>query len=311
MTPAYSIIIPHYNIPDLLMRCLKSIPIRKDIQVIVVDDNSPDADTYLERYPELSRPYVEFVRTTKGGGAGYARNVGLDHAKGKWLIFADADDFFSDRFETLLEQFAHCEKDIIYFRSSWVLSEDISQHIQDQNWLDTLFNRYFKTGDETDLRCLNHNPWAKFFKRSHIVENGFRFSETPYSNDLFFVVSAACTAKDILVCDDVLYAYALRRGSLTDQFSSKKGELAIRLSEAIKAQSVFWPMGYRPKSLPTIELLSKAYHTDKAVFRSYFKKVASSGPGIWRTMTLLRYKEASPARKVAVYFAALSSLFKR
>jgi len=61
MEPNFSIIIPHYNIPDLLMRCLKSIPVCGDIQVIVVDDNSPDAATYLERFPELSRPYLEFI----------------------------------------------------------------------------------------------------------------------------------------------------------------------------------------------------------------------------------------------------------
>lgn len=54
MNTLFSIIIPHYNIPDLLMRCLKSIPVSEDIQVIVVDDNSADADTYLDRYPELS-----------------------------------------------------------------------------------------------------------------------------------------------------------------------------------------------------------------------------------------------------------------
>lgn len=36
----YSIIIPHKNIPDLLQRCLNSIPRRTDIQIIVVDDNS-------------------------------------------------------------------------------------------------------------------------------------------------------------------------------------------------------------------------------------------------------------------------------
>ncbi len=60
----FSIIIPHHNIPDLLGRCLRSIPERDDIQVIVVDDNSTDADTYLERVPELGRKGVEFVRTT-------------------------------------------------------------------------------------------------------------------------------------------------------------------------------------------------------------------------------------------------------
>lgn len=81
MFPLFCIIIPHKDIPDLLMRCLKSIPVSEDIQVIVVDDNSVGADTYLERYSELSRPYLEFVRTTKGGGAGYARNVGLERAE--------------------------------------------------------------------------------------------------------------------------------------------------------------------------------------------------------------------------------------
>ena len=64
------------------MRCLKSIPVSEDIQVIVVDDNSTDADTYLERYPQLSRQYLEFIRTTKGGGLVRAirkANVPLRH----------------------------------------------------------------------------------------------------------------------------------------------------------------------------------------------------------------------------------------
>ena len=60
--PSFSIIIPHKDIPNLLMRCLRSIPVSEDIQVIVVDDNSADADTYLDRYPELSRPLFKVIR---------------------------------------------------------------------------------------------------------------------------------------------------------------------------------------------------------------------------------------------------------
>ena len=122
----FSIIIPHYDIPDLLMRCLKSIPVSEDIQVIVVDDNSPDADTYLERYPELLCPYLEFIRTTKGGGAGYARNIGLDHAKGEWLLFADADDFFVEDMYDIITSNSDSEADVIYFKKESVLSENIS-----------------------------------------------------------------------------------------------------------------------------------------------------------------------------------------
>ena len=38
----YSIIIPHHNIPKLLRRCLKTIPWRQDVQVIVVDNGSDE-----------------------------------------------------------------------------------------------------------------------------------------------------------------------------------------------------------------------------------------------------------------------------
>ena len=129
MTPTYSIIIPHKGIPDLLMRCLRSIPVSEDIQVIVVDDNSVGADTYLERYSELSRPYLEFVRTTKGGGAGYARNVGLEHAKGKWLLFADADDFFVEDMHDIISSYVDSEADVIFFKNKAVLSENINIEI--------------------------------------------------------------------------------------------------------------------------------------------------------------------------------------
>ena len=125
MNPTFSIIIPHKEIPDLLMRCLKSIPVSEDIQVIVVDDNSTGADTYLDKYPELSRPYLEFVRTTKGGGAGYARNVGLEHAKGKWILFADADDFFVDDMYGIICSYADSEADVIFFKNKAVLSDNI------------------------------------------------------------------------------------------------------------------------------------------------------------------------------------------
>ncbi|GAP73202.1 glycosyl transferase [Candidatus Symbiothrix dinenymphae] len=115
----YSIIIPHKNIPKLLERCLASIPQRDDIQVIVVDDNS-DADivetwraTSLPKYP-----HVEFVfAKNKNGrkGAGYARNIGLEHAKGKWIVFADADDFFMPCVDEAMTQYADDEHDVVFF----------------------------------------------------------------------------------------------------------------------------------------------------------------------------------------------------
>ena len=56
MTPIYSIIIPHKDIPDLLQRCLDSIPVRDDVEVIVVDDNSNTQKVDFGHFPGLERP---------------------------------------------------------------------------------------------------------------------------------------------------------------------------------------------------------------------------------------------------------------
>jgi glycosyltransferase involved in cell wall biosynthesis len=150
--PLFSIIIPHYDIPDLLMRCLKSIPVSEDIQVIVVDDNSADADTYLDTYPELSRPYLEFIRTKTGGGAGYARNVGLEHAKGKWLLFADADDFYVDDMYDIISMHVKSDADVIYFQKQAVYSDNLNRKSHRSSYVDEFMDIYFKTGDELPIR---------------------------------------------------------------------------------------------------------------------------------------------------------------
>ena len=185
MNPKYSIIIPHKDIPDLLMRCLRSIPVSEDIQVIVVDDNSADADTYLDKYPELSRPYVEFIRTTKGGGAGYARNVGLDHAKGKWLLFADADDFFIEDMYDIISSCVNSDADVIFFKANQVLSDNIDTRKVRYAFIHRVIEQYLSDGDEWPLRFRFRPPWGKMIKRHLINKYKIRFEEVMYGNDVF------------------------------------------------------------------------------------------------------------------------------
>lgn len=179
--PMFSIIIPHKDIPDLLVRCLKSIPVSEDIQVIVVDDNSVGADTYLERYSELSRPYLEFVRTTKGGGAGYARNVGLEHAKGKWILFADADDFYVDDMYDIICSYLDSEADVIYFKNKAVLSDNTSIKADRSSYVNKNIDQYLTDSDEWPMRAKMYAPWGKMIRRNLIVKNDIRFDETTYN----------------------------------------------------------------------------------------------------------------------------------
>lgn len=295
-TTTFSIIIPHYNIPDLLMRCLASIPIREDVQVIVVDDNSPEADSYIDRYPELSRPYLEFIRTTKGGGAGYARNVGLNHAKGEWILFSDADDYFSDNLITVLDNFNYINEDIVFFRPA-VIGEGTFRY-------NAIIDRYFESNDDEEIRCFYWVPWGKIYRKDLIDKNCIRFDEISFGNDVFFGTKAGCSAKSIKVEDTILYNYVLRKGSLSYKMG-KPGEVEIRFEACFRAYKVMKQHGYTKYPGVFLYFFHHLYHNNKKAFKTYLKKLSEIGLSPFSTLTKLRYKEKGYWNKFKVYFYAL------
>ena len=111
----YSIIIPHKNIPSLLRRCLDSIPERDDLEIIVVDDNSKE-DT-IRDLQTIHRNNLQIIYTKEGRGAGYARNVGISKAQGKWILFADADDYFEEIAFNTLDLFTNSKAQLVLFNS--------------------------------------------------------------------------------------------------------------------------------------------------------------------------------------------------
>ena len=112
-----SIIIPHYNSPETLEVLLQSIPDIPEIEVLVIDDNS---NLKLNVYSRCKRKFAErnisfYENAIESKGAGGARNIGLQYASGKWLLFADADDFFVENFWSKIQRYLNDESEIIYF----------------------------------------------------------------------------------------------------------------------------------------------------------------------------------------------------
>ena len=272
MNPRYSIIIPHYDIPDLLMRCLKSIPVSEDIQVIVVDDNSPDADTYLERYPELSRPYLEFIRASKNGGAGYARNIGLDHAKGKWLLFADADDFFVGNMYDIINTHVESDADVIYFQKRAVYSDNLNCKSSRSGYIDKIMDIYLKTGDEVPVRTRYNVPWGKMIKKSLVENHHIRFEEIKYSNDILFSVHVGCLAKKIEAIDTVLYVVTSHEGSATYEFCKKPDELRIRAGAAFRYDSFLFQHNMS-QGREIVSYIKRMLSQDRNLFKYYFTRL--------------------------------------
>lgn len=212
----YSFIIPHHNTPDLLLRLIDSIPQREDIEIIVVDDNS-DAD----KKPSIVREDVQlfYIDKEHTKGAGRARNVGLEHAIGKWLIFADSDDFFSEKISDLLDRYKDSDRDIIYFkvegRDSDTL-EIVSRGMKYNRFLDKFKTKQNKISEDI-LKYSHVIPWCKIIRRSLVADNNIIFEEVKYSNDVMFVTHVAHCANKIEVSDVVAYNVTIRSGSLMTQ----------------------------------------------------------------------------------------------
>ena len=269
MYPKFSIIIPHYDIPDLLMRCLRSILVSEDIQVIVVDDHSPDADTYIDKYPELSRPYLELIRAPKNGGAGYARNVGLGQARGKWLMFADADDFFAEGMMDIISAHYDSKADVIFFRKNSVDSSDISQEVDMSMQIDKIINTYIQTGDEWPLRILFSPPWAKMVRKELVDERNIVFDEVRYSNDVYFSACVGFYAKTIVVVDNVIYIRTKRKGQLTDDENINSDSLRIRAEVDIRTEKFLMQHGISREKLIKPKLLRMLVY-NRELFKYFF-----------------------------------------
>lgn len=275
----FTIIIPHYNIPGLLIRCVNSIPIREDIQVIVVDDGSIEGENYPRNYKELTRPYLEYYHYDQHINAGYARNVGLKHAKGKWLIFADADDFFTDEFLHILDEHLNAEEDILFFKSTSCYSNDLSKKTDRAELQNSFINDLLssKGGSEENIRLYYVSPWGKFIKKKLVDEYQIKFAEVEYANDIYFSVMTGLKADKIMCFDELLYVITYRPGSLTSKRFKSAKELRTRIEVLFQAQKIITDSGYELEVQPATIYLPQAVATNPIVFWEYWNKLSSSG----------------------------------
>ncbi|MFV0398715.1 MAG: glycosyltransferase [Bacteroidales bacterium] len=213
----FTFIIPHKNIPSLLSRCLDSIPRRDDIQIIIVDDNSDPSIVHFDEFPGVGEKGVEVYFTQEGTGAGYARNIGLKHAVGKWLLFADADDFYHSSLLTVLDSHLNSSSDIIFFNADSVDSSTMLPHGR-MEYLYSLTNTYQNSRNdkmaEIIFKTNHHVPVAKMIKRTLQSVHQIYFEEIPAGNDLMFGIKCNLTAESISISDETIYCATFRPDSL-------------------------------------------------------------------------------------------------
>lgn len=233
-----TIIIPTKNLFGLLERCLSSLPRRNDIQIIVVDDASDMTEDMKESYPGIDDPNVEVVFTTSSKGAGYARNVGLTRAQGKWLMFVDSDDFLLENALQLIDSYAESENDIIFFDIDSRFSDTLQpawRHIK----FERAFSDYSGVQLERFLRYGYTEPWGKLIRRSLVEEYGIRFDESIVANDYKFSVLTGHYARTVELCRVPIVCVTVREGSLCDDYFGDDRKTMSRLRVYAGVQRFF------------------------------------------------------------------------
>lgn len=264
MNSKFSIVIPHYNEFKRLNRLLVSIPLcRGDLQVIVVDDCSPNQAS-LAQIKQLF-PTVTFLSTPRNQGAGAARNIGLQHANGEFILFADADDeFLEHTFEYFDEAIMH-EADIYYFLADARI-ENTGEHSVRADVFNGLIDEYLGAPNKENalhLKLGHCVPWAKLYKNAFIKQTQVLFDETPVSNDIYFNIINAVHAQKIHVVDKAVYRVYRLTDSLTSTLTAER--LLCRLQVSAKVATELNRLGI-PHSRSASGFLAQSLSFGPAVF---------------------------------------------
>lgn len=263
LNPKVSVIIPIYNVQDYLTDCLDSLikQTLKDIEIICVDDGSTDNSFWiLKKYAAIDKRII--ILQQENAGAGVARNKGLSLAKGTFLSFLDADDFFE---HNMLERAVNCieenESEIVIFKSdkyiertgkfepsNWTIRFNMipkKLHFSSKELFEHNKNTKISINNEIEnLNQLNHQTydifqsvagfaWDKIFRREFVQKYNIEFSRTAIYNDLFFVYMSFLLANRITIENNVLIHQRKRilGSSLSDRRSDSYSSVDIVLSE--------------------------------------------------------------------------------
>ena len=198
-----SIIVPVYNVERYICQCLDSLVNQSysDYEVICVDDCSPDGcgailDSYGKRFE-----FIRVVHNSANLGLGLSRGVGVNEARGDFIMFVDSDDYVSpDYVERYMSEM---EKDPVemlvggYLRDS---DGNISRH---------------KVSDSVWSTLTYPVAWAKLFSRSVFADRGLSFSATWGAEDIFFSLCAYSEGIRYRVFEYEGYYYRKNRSSIT------------------------------------------------------------------------------------------------
>lgn len=254
---------PAYNVDRYIARALSSIQNQtlEDIEILVVDDGSSDrsgsiADKLAERDLRID------VYHTQNAGAAAARNLALDHAKGDYVFFCDADDWIENNM--LEDMLALCETHNLelaicgfhietYYGADGEFLDEIKacpDHIyaSQQEFRDEAYQLF-----DTNMF---YTPWNKLFERKRIEELGLRFRDT-FMDDFPFVLDYIRDVECVGIVEHAYYHFMRSRAeSETSKWRPNLYEKREDEHQWMLDLIEHWGLASEPK---TVEMVQRRY----------------------------------------------------
>lgn len=216
--PLVSIIVPVYNAEKFLKKCLDSIcrQTYKNLEILLIDDGSDDHSRIICEQYAMQDHRIE-VEIKDNGGVSSARNVGIEKATGKYIMFVDSDDICKpNEVFVALEAIEENQVDEVIFGMCAESSKQSNKQV---------FNKHKFVGKEIrnniDYIMLHglSSPWNKIYLRDNIIKWGIRFDETlSLGEDLNFNIRYLLNCKSILYIPEVLYLYHIENSTATKRY---------------------------------------------------------------------------------------------
>lgn len=237
-----SIIIPVYNKSEYIRECLDSVltQTKKDIEIVCVNDGSTDdSEAIICQYKEKDERVI--LINQENSGAAIARNNGLKYAKGDYVQFLDADDFFeAEMAECMCNKAAETKADIVicyadkYDMQTGTFSEKaffrkplVESDVFNYKNVENIFH--------VTSSCI----WNKIYKKDLLISKSIQFQNLPCNNDTAFAVLTLCLAEKISFVENTFVHYRLD-GNTTNISSNrdKHLECSIKANKYIKEELI-------------------------------------------------------------------------
>ncbi|OEE04246.1 glycosyltransferase [Vibrio cyclitrophicus] len=232
-----SVVVLVYNTAEYLHDCIDSLLSQslKNIEIILVDDDSTDDSLLICREYEEKHENVTVIHQHNQGGA-VAGNNGVKHATGEYVAIIDSDDIVpSNAYKTLFERAQENKADISIGKPMRLVSGKVVEIALDREkhvWQkDRVINSY------VDFEAITSDGyyWNKIFKRDFVAKHKIRMPDGFLYADRTMVHSAYMHAKKIVITDQVVYLWRKRDATTANKSIIQSSGDLNNLKERLKS----------------------------------------------------------------------------